>query len=274
MRRKLVLCALLLAPVLAFGQPSTAGVNTERPRSSYDPGASLSAKGQQQSGVAAALEKINPQDKDYGQVIDQARIALFEQTVEDFYWRSCMVLTVLLILSLMYIVWLWRERDLRLNISADIVAQLFNSHVASRAKALETIDKHNKLARRYNAKCLELTEAKEANAEKESLASSKDGMEAAEKLHSKPTKPAVQVSEDETSQPAATDSGLKQREVQQVVVGEMLAGDISQLQDRLQQLTAQNRASEQKIANLRTQLGRAHHSLEDLRGNASPSRQS
>ena len=274
MRRTMILCALLLIPVLAFGQTSTSGVNTERPRRSYDPGASLSAKGQQQSGVAAALEKINPQDKDYGQVIDQARIALFEQTVEDFYWRSCMVLTVLLILSLMYIVWLWRERDLRLNISADIVAQLFNSHVASRAKALETIDKHNKLARRYNAKCLELTEAKEANAEKESLASSKDGMEAAEKLHSKPTKPTVQASDAETSQPAETDSGLNQRETQEVLAGEMSAGDISQLQDRLQQLTAQNRASEQKIANLRTQLGRAHHSLEDLRGNASPSRQS
>lgn len=274
MKMRMIGCALVLAPILAFGQTGTEGVNTEPPRSSYDPGASLNAKGQQQSGVAAALQKVNPQDKDYGQLIDQWRIALFEQTVDDFYWRSCMVLTVLLSLALLYIVWLWRERDLRLNISADIVAQLFNSHVASRAKALETIDLHNKLARRYNAKCLELTEAKEANAEKKSLASSKDGMEAAEKLHSKPTKPTVQASDDETFQPAETDSGLNQRETQEVLAGEMSAGDISQLQDRLQQLTAQNRASEQKIANLRTQLGRAHHSLEDLRGNASPSRKS
>ncbi len=274
MRRKMILGALLLAPVLAFGQAGTTGVNTERPRSSYDPGASLNAKGQQQSGVAAALEKINPQDKDYGKVIDEGRIALFQQTVEDFYWRSCMVLTVLLMLAWLYIAWLWRERDMRLNVSADIVAQLFNSHVAARAKALETIDLHNKLARRYNAKCQELAEAREANVEKESLASSKDGMEAAKKLHSKPAKPPVQASEDETSQPAEADSGVKQREVQEVVPAEMPAGDINQLHERLQKLTAQNRASEQKIANLRTQLGRAHHSLEDLRGNASPSRQS
>ena len=66
------------------------------------------------------------------------------------------MLCALLILSLAYICWLLRERAVRLNIAADIVAQLFNSHVRSRAKALEAIERHNQLAERYNAKCEEL----------------------------------------------------------------------------------------------------------------------
>ena len=255
MRRKMILCALLLAPVLAFGQ--TAGVNTERPRSSYDPGASLNAKGQQQSGVAAALEKINPQDKDYGQVIDQGRIALFEQSIEDFYWRSCMVLTVLLILSLMYIVWLWRERDLRLNVSADIVAQLFNSHVAARAKALEAIDLHNKLARRYNAKCLELAEAREAEAEKEQRKTRKGDEETADKLAANP---AAETETKDGSRVTTHESEVAE-ECSSTEANDENSGadtEITRLNGLVQNLQAQAKAQNQKISNLRSQLNRAH----------------
>lgn len=257
MRRKMIACALLLAPILAFGQTGTEGVNTERPRSSYDPGASLNANGQQQRGVAAALEKMNPQDKDYGQVIDQGRIALFEQSIEDFYWRSCMVLTVLLILSLIYIVWLWRERDLRLNISADIVAQLFNSHVAARAKALETIDLHNKLARRYNAKCLELAEAKGAEAEKEQKKTRKGDEKTADKLAENPaaekemkdgsrvTTQAFEIAEEGSSTETDDENNAAETE-------------ITRLNGLVQNLQAQAKAQNQKISNLRSQLNRAH----------------
>src|ERR1700688_3175928 len=190
MKFKTVVWVLLLTPAIALGQAGNAGLGGNRPRSSYDPGAAGGAKGQQQSGVSAALQKINPQNKDYGAVIEHGRIAVFEQTAEDFYWWSCMILTVLLMLSTMYIVWLWRERDLRLSISGDIVAQLYNSHIAARAKAIEAIDKHNQLVRRYNAQSVDLAAMREVNTQKETSAGSKDGIEAADKLRSKRAKPA------------------------------------------------------------------------------------
>ena len=78
-----------------------------------------------------------------------------------------MVLTVLLILAVMHIAWLWREREIRLRISGDIVSQLYNSYVTSRAKAMEMLDQHNKLARRYNATVEETATAKAEAEQKE-----------------------------------------------------------------------------------------------------------
>ena len=60
------------------------------------------------------------------------------------------VLCLVLGASLLGNGWLLRERERRLTISADIVAQLFNAYVGSRAKALEVIGKHNALVERYN----------------------------------------------------------------------------------------------------------------------------
>lgn len=276
MKFKTLVLVLLLTPAIALGQATNAGLGGERPRSSYDPGAAGRAKGQQQSGISATLQKINPQDKDYGAVIEQGRIAVFEETIENFYWRSCMVLTVLLMLAVMYIVWLWRQRDLRLSISGDIVAQLYNSHVAARAKAIETIDKHNQLVRRYNAQSADVAGMRETSTQKETTGGSKDGMEAAEKLRSKRARPA--------SEPALGDQPTSlvvsvpaEVEVQEIAAGDIASDDVSQLQELVRQMAAQNKsqkkAGEQKIANLRMQLGRAHSSLEDLRGKAPTGRQ-
>ena len=265
MRRKMILCALLLASVTAFAQTGATVANSYRPRSSYDPGASLSNQGQQQSGVAAALQKINPQNKDYGQVIDQAKIAAIEETLDNFYWRSSMVLTVLLILAMMYIMWLLRERDLRLNISGDIVAQLYNGHVASRAKALETIEMHNKLARRYNAQTVELAKLREASTQKKPLAESKAGLDAAELLHAQRSKLAADLPTEEVSSAVASldsTSDAVEGEEEEDATTE----NVKHLREQLQQSNAQIKAGEQKISNLRTQLARAHHSLEEARG--------
>jgi hypothetical protein len=276
MKFKTVVWVLLLTPAIALGQAGNAGLGGNRPRSSYDPGAAGGANGQQQSGVSAALQKINPQNKDYGAVIEHGRIAVFEQTTEDFYWWSCMILTMLLMLSTMYTVWLWRERDFRLSISGDIVAQLYNSHIAARAKAIETIDKHNQLVRRYNAQSVDLAAMREVNTQKETSAGSKDGIEAADKLRSKRAKHASEAAVVDSSA-SPIDSAPAQVEVLELAAEDVASEDVSQLQELVRQLTAQNKAqnkaSEQKIANLRTQLGRAHHSLEDLRGNAPTGRQ-
>lgn len=271
MTKKAILCALLLAPVLAFGQKGATTANGYLPRSSYDPGAGMEAKASRQSGVAAALRKINPRNENYGQLIEQGKLAAIEETIDNFYWRSSIVLTVLLILAVMYIMWLWRERDLRLSISGDIVAQLYNSHATSRAKALETIEMHNKLARRYNARTVELAALREANTQKEPPAESKAGLEAAELLHAQRAKSTVDVLEDRT--PSARAGRNPNSHVVEEDEREETTDNVEQLREQLRQSTAQITAGEQKISNLRTQLARAHHSLEEARGKAPSRRQ-
>ncbi len=168
MKMRAIICIAMLNPVLVFGQ-----VGGNRPRSSYDPAAQAGTMGQQQSGVATALQKVNPEDKDYGAAIEQGRIAALEQTVEDFYWWYCVVSTGVLFLLVMYVMWLSRERELRLKVSADIVSQLYNSYVSARAKALDAIEAHNNLANRYNAKLSEIAVMREARTNKEGTPAAK-----------------------------------------------------------------------------------------------------
>ena len=277
MRIKVVLWVLLLTPSLAIAQISAVGLGADRPRSSYDPGAIGAGKAQQQSGVTAALGKINPQDKDYGAVIEQGRMTVFEETVEDFYWWSCIVLTLLLMMSVLYIVWLWRQRDLRLRIASDVVAQLYNSHVAARSRALETIEKHNQLVRRYNSQLVEMAALCAAETQKVANKGIKDGLEEAEKLRSQPTKTITKTSP-EIQSATPSKSVAVETDAHPGMPIDHEEGDVSQLQKQVKQLAAQNkaqlRASEQKIAQLRAQLGRAHHSLEEARGGVPAGKQS
>ena len=264
MRLRAFVCVLLLIPVLAYGQ-SGAGMNTNRPRSSYDPAAAGRPQAAQAGGVSSALQKINPCDKDYGAVVQQAQFAAVQQTVEDFYWRSCMVLTALLIMAVMYIAWLWREREIRLRISGDIVSQLYNSYITARTKAMETIENHNTLARRYNAKVEEIATAKAQAEQKEPT---KDGLVDAEKLRTKRTKARDKESTkgSDIGPEETVERGSGSSEA--TASGEPDVEEADELRDLLQQAKAQSKANEQKIANLRAQLGRAHHSLEEIRKTA------
>ena len=255
MRLRAFVCVLLLIPVLAYGQ-SGAGMNTNRPRSSYDPAAAGRPQAAQAGGVSSALQKINPCDKDYGAVVQQAQFAAVQQTVEDFYWRSCMVLTVLLILAVMYIAWLWREREVRLRVSGDIVSQLYNSYVTSRAKAMEMIEQHNRLARRYNAKVEQIATA---NAEAE-LKEKEQENKASRKGEKKIVQDLQGGEEGIAEQPTAAvpvpnngESFIRESE------------NTADLTVVVKTLKAQIIAKDQKITNLRAQVNRAHSSLAEER---------
>jgi hypothetical protein len=259
MKMRAIICIAMLTPVLVFGQ-----VGGNRARSSYDPAAQADTKGQQQNGVAATLRKVNPQDKDYGAVIEQVRIAVLEQTVEDFYWWYCVVATGILFLLVMYVMWLWKEREMRLKVSADIVSQLYNSYVGARAKALDAIEAHNNLAKRYNTKLSEIVVMREASTKKEGTPAAKESMEEAEKLRTKGSKLARETTPVGTKiagQDTSCTDNVPESELEKGLEGE----DVEELKERVRQLAAQKKASEQKVANLRTQLSRAHHSLRTYR---------
>jgi hypothetical protein len=256
-RRILAVFALLLASLSTTAQTRPANPSGELAHSSYDPAARLEGQTGPKSRVENTLQKINPENKDFGQVIEAARLTALEETVEDFYWWTIVVLCALLILSLAYIWWLVRERAVRLNIAADIVAQLFNSHVRSRAKALEAIGRHNRLAERYNAKCEELTATSAEAFLKEQKKKRKGDVETADKLAENPVEVLETVSG--SLMRPSTDRPV---EAQNTIAMSGLDGDsemeIARLNELVRGLQAQAKAQNQKISNLRGQLNRAH----------------
>src|ERR1700751_4582215 len=139
---------LLLSWGVANGQKaetrvtqSTAIPPTTSSRSSYDPMAQGKGTGQPKGIVETTLAGVNPQNKDYGAVVADWRKEVFETTVNRVYLWSIFALCLVLSVSLLGNGWLLRQRQSRLAISANIVVQLFNAYVGSRAKSAEGIGK-------------------------------------------------------------------------------------------------------------------------------------
>ena len=119
-------------------------------RASYDPMAHGKQTGQPKSIVEMTLAGVNPQEKDYGAVVAGWRKEVFENTLEAFYFWALLGSALALGVSIVGNCWLLRQRDQRLAVSADIVAQLYNAYVTSRARTLEVIGKHNRLVEKYD----------------------------------------------------------------------------------------------------------------------------
>ena len=141
-------CALLVLGFLSLA--ATAGA-LQSGRSSYDPMAHQWQAQRHKGIVETTLAGINPQNRDYGAVVGDWRKEAFENTLHQVYFWSLILLGMGFGVSVTGNGWLLRDRERRLTISADIVTQLFNAYIGSRAKALEVIAKHNALVDRYNA---------------------------------------------------------------------------------------------------------------------------
>lgn len=258
LRLKCILAVALVSAVpAALAQQPSGSQSLDRPRSAYDPAAKAGAAASNKSAISAALHAVNPQDKDYGEVISQGRLAAIEDTFQNFLWWADVVLATGFVLSLAGNLFQHRRSEDRLRISAAIVAQLFNAHSASHAKALEAIQKHNQLADLYNAKCDELaaqqTAAATAEHKRANKGANKDASRVAEQ----------QAQEQHT--PAAT-AAVRGEKVEQGEAESTPQADpnVSDAEER-RLLKAQLVARDQKISNLRTQLNRASQSLEEER---------
>jgi hypothetical protein len=129
---------------------STALLRAPSSRSSYDPMARGKGTVQPKGIVETTLAGVNPQNKDYGTIVADWRKEVFVTAVNRIYLWSIFILCLVLSVSLLGNVWLLRQRQRRLVISANIVVQLFNAYVGSRARSLEVIGKYNALVGRYN----------------------------------------------------------------------------------------------------------------------------
>jgi len=247
--------ALLVLVFLALAATANA---LQADRSSYDPMAHQWQAQQHKGIVEKTLAGINPRNKDYGAVVGDWRKGVFENTLHQIYFWGLILLGMGFGVSLTGNGWLLRDRERRLTISADIVTQLFNAYIGSRAKALEVIARHNALVDRYNT----------LDSERQRL------VEQIADLSRDPAQPELDFNQAREEQGIAVQTaaltatiapnGLQEREAEHSEVGSLRA-QLAEVETKLQRKTAQLQAKDNQITNLRERLSKAHDSLEGQR---------
>jgi hypothetical protein len=231
---------------VAFGQQSQPTL-ADAGRSSYDP-MSRTMSGRQPKGIVeTTLAGVNPRDTDYGQAIENWRREIFENTIGEIYFWAVMVLGTGFGCSLIGCGWLRQERDRRLAVSADIVTQLFNSYIGSRAKSLELIAKYNSLVERYNRLSNETKQIKEQ----------------LDRQSEPATAPELDYNQAKQDR-GSTSTSSSGPEIAPVV--DNLRSQLTEYETQLQRKKAQLEAKDNQISNLRNRLTKAHDSLEGQRG--------
>jgi hypothetical protein len=265
MRRLGVLAALLLMVPASGGAQQTrplpsapSHAQSQTGRASYDPMTRGSANGQSKGIVEATLASVNPQNKDYGAEVEEWRRAFLAATVERVYLWCILVLCLGLSISLAGNGWFLRERQRRLSISSEIVAQLYNAFIGSRAKGLDVIVRYNTLVERFNHLSDERNDLRgklsNHKAEEEKKGSDFDGA-SQEKM---PDHVRAEI--------AKRRSGEDRAPAPEVPIGgEDVRTQLVELEARLQRKEAQLEARDNQITNLRGRLSRAHDMLEGER---------
>ena len=98
-----------------------------------------------------ALGKINPNDTDYGAVLDAARVATVKHTMDDLYfWSNVVALILLSGVITVFLVHL-RAADKKEIIAATLIAQLWNGRVSDRIEIERRTEQYNSLVDEHNA---------------------------------------------------------------------------------------------------------------------------
>jgi hypothetical protein len=243
-------------------QPAPADAPQQRPtaRSSYDPIAQGKGTGQQKGIIETTLAGVNPRNTDYGIVVADWRKEVFENTLRQFYFWSVLTLALMLGASLMANGWFMRERERRLTISADLVAQLYNAYVTSRAQAFEVIGKHNRLVEKYNRLDTEFSKSKAERTEAVEAEVPGVNYDVAKQdriAHSDSI-------EEQNLLPQASTATDDPGTVQMCEVDQLRAR-LTETESTLQRKIAQLQASNNQVTNLRKRLTQAHDALQGQR---------
>jgi len=227
-------------------------------RASYDPMAHGKQTDPPKSIVKTTLAGVNPQNKDYGAVVADWRKEVFENTLQSFYFWGLLATALALGVSMVGNSWLLRQREQRLTVSADIVAQLYNGYITSRARTLEVIGRHNRLVEKYNRLDTEAAElrARLATAEMKDPAPDNQAelnfdtaMKDRVPLNPEPNRGRSQETE-------AKDNGAATTEL------ELLRTKLADTELHLQRKVAQLEAKTNEVINLRSRLSKAHDTFE------------
>jgi len=155
-----ILLLLGLSSLATFAQSSNRPSETKQQQTNAD-GARLKAQrrydppgGRKQiirgGPLEGLLDSINQRDIDYGAKLADARQIFLGGTFENLYFWIIVAEGVTVLILVLYVFWLFRERGNRLEISVNIVTQLANSYLYTRARAVDPIRRHNQLVDNYN----------------------------------------------------------------------------------------------------------------------------
>src|SRR5215472_13640768 len=118
-------------------------------RSSYDPAAKPPTK-QGDGFIDFALKQVNPQNKDYGCQIDDARKLMVDETIKSVNSWAVLVALSFLTLSFFLLLHQHRERKRREIIAAGLLAQYHNALADARGQSQEAIRRYNELVTKTN----------------------------------------------------------------------------------------------------------------------------
>jgi len=195
---------------------------SERPRPSYDPAPQHSPK-HQESLIDFVLKRINPTDKDYGLLIEQARQRAIEVSLDMLPMFSSVAL---LLGSFVVIVHQNRERCHREIISARFLAWYHNELLRARDTAREAIARNNRLKKAIDER-----------------AEAEPTLKPATVAGNGGPSPAVPKTTPVASHDLVTEiNQLRQKLVAQADTEKTLKQQISQLNNRLQEEKQKNRA--------------------------------
>ena len=102
------------------------------------------------SAVQSAAHAVNPNDTNYGGILSQWHMQLVHDLLLSVEFWGLLCALVAMLLLLLYVLWLMRQRDQRLTVTVDIVLQLTNSRNFARYHNLRVIKIHNDLVERLN----------------------------------------------------------------------------------------------------------------------------
>ena len=102
------------------------------------------------SAVESATHAVNPNDTNYGGILARWHMQLVHDLLLSVEFWGLMCALVAILLLLLYVLWLMRQRDQRLAVTVDIVLQLTNSRNFARYHNLRVIKIHNNLVERIN----------------------------------------------------------------------------------------------------------------------------
>ena len=129
-------------------QQSATSTDRSTTQRHYDP---LAGHPHMQGGIwDNAFGKINTENKDLGQCVSEWRQVAVQGTIQTGVFWVAVVMDFSLLMMLLYVYWLLRDRTRRLDVSVTILTQISNAYLDARHHALEAIEKHNQLADDYN----------------------------------------------------------------------------------------------------------------------------
>jgi len=151
-RGSLIVCGLLIGLTIAHAYGLQRATDSAPPKSRTDAaGVRVQSPYQHQdTWYEFVLKQFNPSNVDYGDWLEQQRRNLIELRLKNSYFRYSLWTTIALIVAAAICLKQRIDHRRTMSITAEMMADLYNQDVYSRAVAQEAIERYNKHIERCN----------------------------------------------------------------------------------------------------------------------------